>query len=53
MNVIPIDQPPRKINQPMRDGIALALLQIAMRDPDPNERAAKVAILREDGWLCQ
>lgn len=34
-----------------RDAIAAALLAIAMRDPDPVERAAKIEILKEHGWL--
>lgn len=37
--------------QAMRAALARALLAIALRDTDDHERAAKVAILRKDGWL--
>lgn len=38
-------------SQAMRAALARALLAIAMRDTDDKERAAKLAILRKDGWL--
>lgn len=34
-----------------RSALNAALVAIAMRDPDPIERAAKLAILKKDGWL--
>jgi len=36
---------------PLRDVLARVLVQIALRDPDPVERAAKLQILKKDGWL--
>lgn len=35
----------------MRAALTETLLAIAMRDPDPIERAAKLEILRKDGWI--
>ena len=34
-----------------RDALRAALLALAMRQTDPEERAAWIAILRRDGWL--
>ena len=34
-----------------RSALNAALVALALRDPDPVERAAKLAILRKDGWL--
>ena len=34
-----------------RSALNAALIALALRDPDPVERAAKLAILRKDGWL--
>jgi len=42
---------PQTAPQAMRHALARALLAIALRDTDDAERAAKVAILRKDGWL--
>ena len=35
----------------MRGALNAALVAIALREPDPVERAAKLAILKRDGWL--
>lgn len=35
----------------MKSALNAALIAIAMRDPDPVEREAKLAILKKDGWL--
>lgn len=35
----------------MRAALNAALVALAMREPDPAERAAKLAILKKDGWL--
>ncbi len=34
-----------------RGALTAALIAIALRDPDPVEREAKLAILKKDGWL--
>ncbi len=34
-----------------RGALTAALIALAMRDPDPVERAAKLDILKKDGWL--
>ena len=34
-----------------RSALNAALVAMALRDPDPVERAAKLAILKKDGWL--
>ena len=44
-----IEQPPRI--DPFREVLARLLLTIALKEPDPAERAAKLAILKKDGWL--
>lgn len=36
---------------PLREVLSRVLVQIALRDPDPVERAAKLKILKKDGWL--
>lgn len=36
---------------PLREVLARVLVQIALSDPDPVERAAKLQILKKDGWL--
>ena len=35
----------------MRSALNAALVAMALRDPDPVERAAKLQILQKDGWL--
>ena len=35
----------------MRDALRLALIRIALAHPDPEERAARLEILKKDGWL--
>lgn len=35
----------------MRSALNAALVAMALRDPDPIERAAKLAILKKDSWL--
>lgn len=35
----------------LRSALNAALVAMALRDPDPAERAAKLAILKKDGWL--
>jgi len=35
----------------MRSALNAALVAMAMRETDPVERAAKLAILKKDGWL--
>lgn len=35
----------------MRSALNAALVALALREPDPVERAAKLEILRKDGWL--
>lgn len=35
----------------MRSALTDALVALAMRETDPQERAAKLAILKKDGWL--
>lgn len=35
----------------LRSALNAALVALALRDPDPAERAAKLAILKKDGWL--
>lgn len=35
----------------MRAALTAALITLALREPDPAERAARIAILRKDGWL--
>ena len=34
-----------------RSALNAALVAMALRDSDPVERAAKLAILKKDGWL--
>ena len=34
-----------------RGALNAALVALAMREPDPIERAAKLAILKKDSWL--
>lgn len=34
-----------------RSALNAALVALALRDPDPKERAAKLEILKKDGWL--
>lgn len=34
-----------------RGALNAALVALALREPDPEERAAKLAILKKDGWL--
>lgn len=34
-----------------RSALNAALVAMALRDPDPVERAAKLEILKKDGWL--
>jgi len=34
-----------------REALRAALLALALRQTDPQERAAWIAILRKDGWL--
>lgn len=40
-------------NQPetLGDVLLRVLIDLAMRQPDPAERAAMIQILRQDGWL--
>ena len=42
-----------QVSQPhdFRSALNAALVALALRDPDPVERAAKLAILKKDGWL--
>ena len=35
----------------LRETLRAVLLRLALADPDPVERAAKIAILKKDGWL--
>lgn len=35
----------------LRAALRDALIRIAMSDPDPAERRAKIEILKKDGWL--
>lgn len=42
---------PRPPVNPMRDPLRAALLRIAAAEKDPAERAAKLEILKKDGWL--
>lgn len=35
----------------MRSALNAALVALALREPDPVERAAMLAILKKDGWL--
>jgi len=35
----------------MRDSLNAALVALALKEPCPVERAAKLAILRRDGWI--
>lgn len=35
----------------MRSALNAALVALALRETDPQERAAKLEILRKDGWL--
>jgi len=35
----------------MRGALTAALIAMALRDPDPVEREAKLQILKKDGWL--
>ena len=39
--------------RPITEIIGGLLLAIAMREPDTTERAAKIEILRKDGWVGQ
>lgn len=36
---------------PMRMHLRIALIDMAFKEPDPVERAAKLAILKKDGWI--
>ena len=35
----------------MRAALTSALITLALREADPAERAARIAILRKDGWV--
>lgn len=35
----------------LRSALNAALVALALRETDPAERAAKLAILKKDGWL--
>lgn len=43
--------PRRDTAKDMRSALNAALIALALRDPDPVERAAKLEILKKDGWL--
>jgi len=44
-------QPQHPTAHDMRGALNAALVAMALRDPCPIERAAKLAILKRDGWL--
>jgi len=43
--------PRRDTAKDFRGALNTALVAMALRDPDPVERAAKLEILKKDGWL--
>lgn len=47
----PVPPPRPRDAHDMRGALNAALVALALRDPDPVERAAKLAILKKDGWL--
>lgn len=44
---VPRDYTPKTI----RAALTAALITLALREADPTERAARIAVLRKDGWL--
>ena len=47
----PLISPRRDTAKDFRGALNAALVAMALREPDPSERAAKLEILKKDGWL--